>query len=382
MYKSLIVMLLFAITVSCHHDHLSSRFHGKSIILYIGDGMGAEQRKAAQWYAYGLDSQLAMDQLPYRGMAITQSASNLITDSAAAATAISTGIKTNNGFIAMDPFLNVVTTILEIARSKGMSTGLITNTQLTHATPAAFSTHVNNRNLMNEIALQMINADINVLLGGGEGEFLPTGSAGHYPEDGKRNDGRNLIAEAMIRGYHYIYDEQGLSAIDVNSITKLLGLFSDEDMMRPNNPSLAAMTSKAIDILKKNTNGFFLMVEGGQIDWAGHTNDAINNMMDVLEFDDAVSFGMRYLNENSNTLLVVAADHETGGMEVTTMSSGSVDEDGPYHMPDGTQFYIKWMGTSHTGINVPVTAGGYSSVAFSGVFDNTYIFEIMNSHIQ
>jgi len=367
-------------TVSCHQS--SPQNNGKSIILFIGDGMGSEQRKAAQLYSYGLNGRLAMDTLPYSGLSMTSSANNLITDSAAGATAISTGVKTNNGVIALDPTLNNLTTLLELAQLEGMSTGLITSTQITHATPAAFSSHVESRNLMTDIALQMINLGVDVIMGGGEDEFLPNNHNGQYPEPGERADGRNLIAEAIGYGYSYVYDDISFSAINVNEVTKVLGLFSDEGMIRPYVPSIASMTNKAIEILNKNPNGFFLMIEGGQIDWAGHNNDALNNILDTLALDEAVIKGIQYAENNSNTLLIVTADHETGGMSVSMTSSGALDEDGPFYMSDNTPFYINWSTDYHTAINIPITSTGPLSESLVGVFENTYIFEIMKLHLQ
>lgn len=369
-------------TLSCHQNDSSTAHQGKSIMLFIGDGMGSEQRKAAQWYSYGLDGQLAMDSLQYAGFSMTASANNLITDSAAGATAIATGVKTNNGVVALDPSLNMLATILELAKSKGMSTGLVTTTQISHATPAAFSSHVESRNMMTEIALQTINLGIDVLLGGGEDEFLPNTQSGHYPEPGERTDGRNLITEAISDGYTYVYDDITFSTINTDVVTKVIGLFSDEGMVRPHVPSIASLTNKAIEILSKNPNGFFLMVEGGQIDWAGHQNDALNNIQDTLAFDDAVLQGIQYAQNDSNTLLIVTADHETGGMELGLASSGQVDEDGPYYMPDLTPFYVNWSTSGHTGVNVPVSSTGPLSESLIGVFENTYIFEIMKMNLQ
>jgi alkaline phosphatase len=247
-----------------------------NIILFIGDGMGEEHRKAASWTTVGETGFLAMDDMPTIGWAQTRSADNLVTDSAAAATAMSTGVKTNNGVIGLDANLNFVPTILEEAKRQGKMTGLVTTTQVTHATPAAFAAHVENRNMMTDIAVQIIDARVDVILGGGEDEFFPFTDIGCFPEAGERDDGRNLIDESVAVGYTYVCDPASFSAIDPISTDRLLGLFADEGMPRPFSPSLVEMTHKAIDILSKNPAGFFLLVEGGQIDWASHSNDAEN----------------------------------------------------------------------------------------------------------
>ena len=379
-YKILILSIFTPLLSSCFHD--GNYEPPKSIILFIGDGMGPEQRKAAQWYSVGMTGTLNMDRLDYAGESITYSANNTITDSAAGGTAISTGIKTNNGVVGMDPSLNSLVTILETAKSKGMSTGLVTTTQVSHATPAAFASHVESRNMMTEIARQLLSTDVDVLLGGGEDEFLPVSEVGRYPEVGERTDNRNLISESILNGYVYVSNEAEFSLVDVNNIEKLIGLFADEGMVRPFSPTLSSMTDMAIKILKKNPRGFFLMVEGGQIDWAGHANDALNNMQDTLGFDAAVKVGIDYFNTNNNALIIVTADHETGGMSANLATTGAVDEDGPYYMPDMTPFYVNWTTTGHTPVNVPVTSSGPVAAALIGTYENTYIYDIMALHIQ
>ena len=326
-----------------------------SIILFIGDGMGPMQRTAATWYSQGITGELFMDSLPFYGQTRTASADSLITDSAASATAIATGIKTNNGVIGMDQNLDSVETILEFAESKGMATGLVTTTQLPHATPAAFAAHVQQRNEMTEIARQMMESGADVLLGGGENYFIPNTELGHYPATGKRTDGINLIEQAIVQGYQYVYDEPGLDALDSASVDRVLGLFSDEGMVEQYTPSLKKMTQFAIDVLSREPNGFFLMVEGGQIDWRGHINDAMENMTNTLGLDESVNVGINNALSNANVLLIVTADHETGGMSVALTPSGSLTEDGPFTTPDATEFYVDWTTLSHTGIDVPTT---------------------------
>ena len=271
---------------------LSAEETTPAIILFIGDGMGETHRTAARWFAVGQSGQLIMDTLPISGWSKTASADSSITDSAAAATAMATGEKTNNGVIGMSPAGAILTTILEIAQEHGLAVGLVTTVQLSHATPASFAAHVPDRNQMTEIAIQMIEHHPNVLLGGGEDEFLPPTETGCFPEAGERTDGRNLISEAIASGYAYVCDSTSLAAVNLLTTTYLLGLFADEEMSRPFTPSLAEMTSKAIDILSQDPNGFFLMVEGGQIDWAAHSNDAANVITDTLSLDSAVSIGL------------------------------------------------------------------------------------------
>jgi len=373
------ILLNMILMVGCSSDTLApvSSTNTTNIILFIGDGMGNAHRLAARWATVGETGMLSMDDMATHGWAQTGSANDPVTDSAAAATAMSTGVKTNNGVVGMDADFNIVFSILEEAKSRGKMVGLVTTTQLTHATPAAFASHISNRNFMTGIADQMLDAEVDVILGGGEDEFIPDTEIGCYPEAGERNDGRNLLTEAIALGYTYVCEPADFSAVDPASAIRLLGLFADEGMPRPFSPSLAEMTQKAIDILSKSTKGFFLMVEGGQIDWASHSNDADNAISDTIELDNAVKVARDYILADNDTLVIVTADHETGGMSVSLSSSGASGEDGPFGMPDGKDFYVNWATTSHTASDVPVTALGPSSNMLTGTFENTHIFDVM-----
>jgi alkaline phosphatase len=349
--------------------------HG--IILFIGDGMGEAHRTAARWSAVGQSGLLAMDNMPVSGWSSTASADKPITDSAAAGTALATGVKTNNGMIGQDPDGHNLTTILERAQAKGMAVGLISNTQMAHATPASFAAHVPDRNMMTEIASQMLAIEVDILLAGGEDEFLPEGIYDCYPEEGERTDGRNLTDEAIAAGYTYVCDTAAFAAVNPASTPRLLGLFADEGMDRPFSPSLVEMTQKTIDILSQDPDGFFLMVEGGQIDWESHANDATDTITDTVDFDEAVAVGLAYASTVSNTLVIVTADHETGGMSADLTSSGSDDEDGPFFMPDATPFYVNWTSKDHTPADVPVTAQGPWSELLIGSYENTHVHDVM-----
>jgi alkaline phosphatase len=349
----------------------------KNVILFIGDGMGAEHRKAARWFGFGLDGELAMDQLETHGLILTHSANRVITDSAAAATAMATGVKTKNGVIGLDRNFQVVATILEQAQLQGKATGLVTTTSLNHATPAAFASHVISRNMMTEIASQYLEAGVEVLLGGGEDEFLPVGEPGCFPEDGERDDGRNLIVEAERAGYIYICDPDQLLQIDPVVTDQLLGLFADDGLADPFAPSLAEMTGVALDILSRDDDGFFLMVEGGQIDWASHSNQSDKVLSRMLSFDEAIQEAISRPGILEDTLIIVAADHETGGLSLSESPQGKRKEEGPFLMPDGDQFYIIWKSTKHTVLPVPVSAGGPLAHNLEGLHDNTFIYDLM-----
>jgi alkaline phosphatase len=348
-----------------------------NILLFIGDGMGSQQRTAATWVAAGINGTLAMDQLSYQGWSQTASANQEITDSAAGATAMATGHKTNNGYIAMDPEGYPITTILEYAQEKGMSVGLVTTVQISHATPASFAAHVTDRNQMTYIAFQLIEHRVNVLLGGGEDQFLPVGETGCYPQDGERSDGRNLVHEAQVAGYLYVCNAVDFNSIDPLNQDFVLGLFADDEMQRPFQPDLSQMTEKAIQILSKDPDGFFLMVEGGQIDWAAHNNDAASVIQDTIDFDKAVQIGKSFTETSSDSIMIVTADHETGGMDIHLSASGLTGEDGPFYSLEGIPFFVSWSTTSHTSVDVPITAQGIGANSVSGHISNTDIFWLM-----
>lgn len=375
--QKVLVILFISLIFGCSGGGSAPIQEANNIILFIGDGMGAEHRKAARWAIAGVNGKLSMDDMLANGLIQTYSADNVITDSAAAATAMATGVKTNNGVIGLDANLNFVSTILEEAKSQGKRVGLVTTTHITHATPAAFASHIEDRNLMREIAEQLLITNVDVLLGGGEDEFLPTSENGCFPEAGERDDGRNLINEAIAIGYVYVCDSVSFGLVEPSSTFQLIGLFADEGMTRPFSPSLADMTQKALDILSQSPSGFFLIVEGGQIDWASHSNDATNAISDTIGLDEAIDVAKQFTSNTNDTLIIVTADHETGGMVVSSSPTGLPGEDGPFSTPDGNLFYVTWSTTGHTAANVPVTSQGPSSGRLTGVNDNTFIYDVM-----
>ena len=349
----------------------------RNIILFIGDGMGAVHRAAARWVQVGATDELNMDDLPVSGWSRTASADNAVTDSAAGATAVATGVRTKNGWLAIGPEHSILTTILEYARMEGKSAGLVTTVQVSHATPAAFAAHVEDRNLMDEIAGQMFDEGVEVMLGGGEDQFLPSSEAGCFG-NGTRADTRNLLAEAVAAGYAHVCNAPELEAIDTSATSRLVGLFADEEMGRPYSPGLATMTQRAIEVLSRDPQGFFLMVEGGRIDKAAHANNGAEAIADTLGLDEAVAVGKAFAALAGNTLVIVTADHETGGMGMALLPGPvCVSPNGPFDIEGGGQFCVTWTTAGHTAADVPVTAGGPFSHMLSGSYDNTHIFDGM-----
>ena len=349
----------------------------RGIILFIGDGMGVNQRLGGQWLAYGQEGQSAMDMMPVHGMASTSAADRVITDSAAAATALAAGVKTNYRAVGLDADYNRVPSILEQAKVQGWSVGLVTTVPLAHATPAGFAAHVDDRSKMNEIARQMIEAGVDVMLGGGEDDFLPKDRQGCHPNYGHQDEGVNPLAAALDNGWFLVCTQAELTGLDVTTTDKVIGFFGDDEIIPPFSPSLAEMTRVAIEILSRNPQGFFLMVEGGQIDWAGHDNDGLQIMKNTIGLDVAVTEAQLFAVREPNTLIIVTADHETGGMTLNLDGNGTFRQDGPFTMPDGTQFWVDWEGSGHTPADVQVTAQGPYSELFSGSYQNTFIYQVM-----
>jgi len=286
----------------------------KNVILLIGDGMGVSTMSLARWYKDG--QPLSWDKYVC-GLVRTYSADNPITDSAAAATTMATGHKTKTGFLSVLPDeMNraPVATVLEGARLRGKSTGLVVTCNLQHATPAAFAAHYPRRSDYESICEQMVYNQVDVLLGGGLKYF--TG----------RKDGEDLLAALKQKGYMIITNPEELKSA---SSSKLAGLFAEVDLAYDldrdpaKEPSLAEMTGTAINLLSRNKNGFFLMVEGSKIDWANHDHDPVASVTDMMAFDRAVGVALDYALKEKNTAVIVVADHSTGGLTIDNDQSFS-----------------------------------------------------------
>lgn len=304
----LIVVLLY--TPGCTAQP-ADEARPRNVILFVADGCGpASFTYARDFLRYRGRDGLALDGILV-GAIHTYAADSRVTDSAAGATAFACGVKTYNGAIAVDTLRRPVATLLEAAEARGMATGLVATSTITHATPASFSAHVPDRGEETAIAEQQLEHDIDVMFGGGAGFFLP------QAEEGWRSDGRNLLAEAAADGYQVLRTR---ADFDAPLQMPVLGLFSrghmayEIDRDAQQQPSLAEMTARAIDLLSDDPDGFFLMVEGSRIDHAGHANDAAGHLHDILAFDEAVAAALAFAREDGETLIVSTSDHETGGL--------------------------------------------------------------------
>ena len=297
----------------------------KYVFYLIGDGLGASQRQITEYYLQHMTgddtAKLTMNSMPYAGINTTFSLDTLVTDSAAAGTALSSGIKTNNGVIAQSAEGEDTTTLIEAAEVLGYATGVITSTRITHATPASFFAHNVNRDDENGIAADIVDSSVDFIAGGGLRHFLPAG------DGSKREDDRDLVAE--FEGLSYLTFTGDDGASEFASYTpaagdQVLALLTSSHMPyevdRANDadtslPSLSELTETAVDLLSQDEDGFFLMVEGGRIDHACHPNDIVGTVYDTLEFDEVVDVAVSFCDVHPDeTLIVVVGDHETGGM--------------------------------------------------------------------
>lgn len=322
----------------------------QNVILFIGDGMGLAQLCTASG---SVADALNIERCSHVGLMKTQSKDNYITDSAAGATAFSTGHKTKNSYLAVDSTGNPLKTILEFAEDAGLSTGLVVTCAVTHATPAAFIAHQTGRENNEAIAADIVKTDVDVLIGGGR-KYFET-----------RSDGRNLITDLTSKGYT-VPD----SIWQIPSVLPLkLAWFRASGHMpgalNGRGEALAESVRLALNILSRNKKGFFLMVEGSQIDWACHSNDSLWLVKEVLDFDKAVGEGLKFAAISKNTTVIVLADHETGGV---SLPAGDLKN----HTVS-----IRFSSHDHTGVMVPVYASGPGASLFTGIYDNTDVFHKM-----
>jgi alkaline phosphatase len=314
----------------------------KNVIFMIGDGMGIPHIYAAM-IANG--NQLNLERMPVGGLVKTYSANNYTTDSGAGGTALACGIKTNNYMIGLKPDSTEAESILKVAERNGLATGIVVACNLTHATPAAYIANQPNRNMYEEIAADYLKTDVDVIIGGGRKNFA------------ERADGRNLLNELEAKNYKVITNLNDLKNITSGKLAALVYEEHNPPMPERGN-MLPDATSTAINILKNNKKGFFLMVEGSQIDWAAHDNDAERIIAETLDFDKAVGSALDFAAKDGNTLVIVTADHETGGM---TLTNGNIKS---------KQSIASFSTKNHSGVPVAVFAFGPGAELFGGFSEN------------
>jgi alkaline phosphatase len=315
----------------------------KNIILAVGDGTGLNQVMLSRLAIGGMDHKLSIDQLPYHGISLTHSYNNIYTDSAAAATAWATGQKTKNRYLSIDVNKEKLQTITEMLSKKSYISGLVATSSITHATPAAFYAHIDSRYKYSEIAEQLINSPINIAMGGGL-EFFDV--------------------EKIGNSHHVLTNKKSFN-LDLNDSKKVIGLFDNDGIYRdPEKPTQREMTDFTLKYLNKNQcNGFFLMTEGSQIDWAAHDNNANEMITEFRDFDLTIKDLINFVTQNKETLLIITADHETGGLQILKQDDDSV--------------IVQWGTGSHTSTPVGVYTYGPAAELFNGIMDNTDIHQKM-----
>ena len=321
----------------------------KNIILMIGDGMGLAHVYAAMTANGG---HLYLENFKNIGFSKTYSSDNYITDSAAGGTALSSGIKTYNGAIGVDPDKKPVPNIRELAEKKGLKTGLVSTSAITHATPASFIAHVSSRSSYEDIAADFLKTNIDVFIGGGIKNFEA------------RKDGKNLSRELKDKGYQVLYNIDDIQKVKSG---KLAGFTAQEhDTPMPERGEvLVPATQTAINLLSQGKKGFFLMIEGSQIDFLAHENKTPGVVLETLDFDRAIGAALKFAAANRETLIIVTADHETGGM---TINGGDYKTG---------KVLAKYTSGEHTGIAVPIYAFGPGADQFTGFMENTDIAKKM-----
>ncbi|MCL1875363.1 MAG: alkaline phosphatase [Synergistaceae bacterium] len=360
-----IIFTFFLIVLSTYETRADNNRNPLYIFLFIGDGMGINQYLAAQRNTLTKN----IDSFPVSGEVTTHSFKNVVTDSAAAATAIATGEKTRNETLGLDSRGNRISNISELALENEIAVGIISTMSLNHATPAGFYAHINSRNAYYEIGLQLIASNIDYFGGGG-----------FYHHNGKDKKSESLYKLAEKFGYAVfmngeIPDTNNLSGkrnkvISVNPTLRSDACMPYVEKRTKNGRTLADFVKEAIQILSDISSGFLIVVEGGNIDYACHDNEFKRMLHEMEDFDNAVSEALNfYCTHPENTLIIVTGDHETGGL----------------HFVPKDPYSVKWSTKYHTGANVPIFAIGVKNEEFygaSGIIDNTNIAKILFNIIQ
>ena len=316
----------------------------KNVIFLIGDGMGLSAVTSTMLQA---EQPMGLERAQYVGLQKTHCTTHKVTDSAASGTALATGTKTYYGAIGVGPDTARLTSILEKAASAGLSTGLVATYRITHATPAAFIGHQPNRNMEEEIAADFLGTDITYFVGGGRSKFE------------QRKDGRNLSDELKANGYQIVYTQEELAAVRTGKVAGLMHESHLPLVVNGRDPEyLLKASEKAFEVLSANEKGFFVMIEGSQIDGGGHANSIEEVVTETIDFDKVVKAAFDFADAHPGTLVVVTADHETGGLTIPANGTGV-----KYHFSTG----------GHTGVMVPVYSYGAGAERFTGIMENTDI---------
>ncbi|MEP1096163.1 MAG: alkaline phosphatase [Cyclobacteriaceae bacterium] len=349
------ICALLLITVSCSSTESKT---AKNVILLIGDGMGLTQVSSSFYYS---DETPNFSRFKKIGLINTSASSHKITDSAAGATAFASGKKSYNGAIGVNSDTVSIPTILEIAEKMNLSTGVVATSSITHATPASFYAHTKSRQMHEEIAKQFVAAEVDYAAGAGLPYFKDRDDGANY-YDSLASD-KVILDTLSLARFEEICDGCQYAYLDTAA--------SMPRMLDGREDFLSNATKLGIDHLSRNEDGFFLMVEASQIDWGGHANDVEYLTTEVLDFDKVIGLVLDYAEKDGNTLVIVTADHETGGFALSsTLVEGENWSD--YNKITGT-----FSTDGHTSTLIPVFAYGPGAEKFAGIYSNTEIFHKM-----
>lgn len=342
---ALAITLIILISASCASGGGDSTPpHAKNVIFLIGDGMGLNHMYAAMTANGG---SLALEGITHVGLQKTYSANKYITDSGASGTAMACGKKTYNGAIGVDVDSIELESVLKVAEREGLATGLVATSTITHATPASFIANDTSRDNYEAIAADFLLTDIEVFIGGGLDHFT------------KREDGRDLTKELEANGYTVSRSMEELEAVTSGKVAALTANGDNPSVLDGRGDMLPEATQKALDILSQDEDGFFVMIEGSQIDWKSHDNDQEGTVAEALDFDRAIKVALDFAKENGETLVVITGDHETGG--VSLLKGNFAD----------STLVLKYTTGGHTGVPIPVYAFGPGAEFFTGIYENT-----------
>jgi alkaline phosphatase len=320
----------------------------KKVIFLIGDGMGLAQISGAMSFYNGVN---AFERFKIIGLSKTSSADNYVTDSGAGATVFSIGKKTFNGAIGVGADSLAYPSLFELLKKKNWATGVVATSSITHATPASFYAHVSDRDSEESIAKFLLNDKCDIAIGGGM-KFLMA-----------REDGRNLLKELAAKGFTTIADTiNPVKQIDAQKLVYTLGWDGMKQMRGGRGDFLKKAAQLAMNNLSKNKNGYMLMIEGSQIDWGGHAKDFEYMKTELRDFNEVINAVLDEAQKDGNTLVVVTADHETGGLSLLENKENK------------KEFHANYATNKHSGIMVPVFAYGPGAEEFAGIYENTEVF--------
>jgi len=353
--KSLmLISLLFLIACEQKTNELQTP---KNVILLVSDGTGLSQISSAYFFKEGEPNYTRFENF---GFIKTSSSKEDVTDSAAGATAFASGVKTYNGAIGMTPDSVAVPTLVELVQDKKIKTGVVATSSIQHATPASFYGHRVSRRFYEELSEDLYNSDIDYFAGGGLKFFT------------KRKDSVDLLKKMTDKGF-YMNTDSLVSYDQIKEESKVGFLLADTampKMQEGRGDFLPNATQLGIDFLN-NKNGFFLMVEGSQIDWGGHANDGEYTVAELLDFDKVIGKALDFAEQDGNTLVVVVSDHETGGF---TLASKTIELESGLKYSDYSEVEISFSTGGHSASLIPVFAFGPGAEKFRGIYENTGIF--------